>query len=221
MQTKAQARTAVREAIDDPNAKRWSDTALDSLISRTIDGLWSDVLDFAPWLLTQLEEPALTSPGYIDLRITTSGGQVSQRFFRVQKVTRGSREYQEARPQDVLMEDDSAIVAPDFTYAFYGNQLWMFPLDTAATVELRYNFLPTPFTSLADGNTVPWPDGFDDAYIYSAVRRGFAKGDAESIAQASSLAGEAMSKLEAAIRKQRIGPQVPNTYGSGIEFGGI
>ena len=220
--TTAQARSDIREAIDDPNAKRWGDTALDRLISRTIDGLWSDILDLFPWMVTQLHTAVpMTSPGFIDLRLTTNGGQLSQRFYRVQKVTRAGREYSPAKAQDVLIENDGEIVAPAFTYVLYGNQLWLFPLDTTFNVELRYNFLPVPYTSLTDGYEVPWPEGYDDAYIYATARRGFAKGDAESIANASDLANEAMAKLQAAIRKYYVGPQGPTGFDSGASWGSI
>lgn len=219
MLTKAEARTAIRDIIDDPSGKFWSNDSLDKLASRTIDGLWSDVLDLAPYMVTQLEEPGITSPGYIDLRLTTTGGQLTQRFYRVQKVTRNGVEYREAKQIGIVIEDDVLLTGENGTYAFYGNQLWLFPLDPTTAVELRYNFLPTPFTSLTDGYIVPWPDGYDDAYIYGTARRAFAKGDAESINQATQLYGEAMTKLTAAIRKNSFGPVVPFTTGTPAEWG--
>src|SRR5574342_75434 len=219
--TKAEARTAIREATDDPAGKRWSNSALDSLISRTIDGLWSDILDLLPWMVSQLHTSVpMTSHGFIDLRLTTNGGQLTQRFYRVQKVTRDGREYSPAKPQDVLIQTDSELVAPAFTYVLFGNQLWLFPLSTTTDVELRYNFLPTPFTSLTDGYEVPWPEGYDDAYIYAVARRAFGKGDAESIGQATDLAREAMEKLTASVRKYYVGPVGPTGYDSAISWGG-
>lgn len=206
MLTKAQARSAIREAIDDLNAKRWSDAALDALISRTIDGLWNDVLEQAPWSLSQHQEPLVTAPGYVDLRQTVMGGQLTQRFFRLQNVVRDGTTYKEANPRDVTRENDEIVSAPHNRYTIFGNQLWLFPLSVTANVELDYSFLPASFTSLAESGFVPWPDGYDDAYIYSVARRGFAKGDAESITQATELASEAVNKLKAAIKKSSTGP---------------
>jgi len=41
--TKAATRTAIRQAIDDPSAKRWTDANLDQLIELVLDDLYSDI----------------------------------------------------------------------------------------------------------------------------------------------------------------------------------
>lgn len=221
MLTKAQARQEIREAIDDPQGKRWSDSALDNLTSRTLDALWSEVLDMAPWILTQFETPVPTSPGYLDMRTFGNGGQFSQRLYRIQKVTRNEQTLRPVDQRDVVLSEDglSGVVVPDASYTQFGSQLWSFPLDMTQDVQVYYNFLPTAYRDLADDTTVPWPDGYEDAFIYGTARRAFAKGDAESIEQATALYSESMALLRNAVKKLAIGPMTPFVVDTPIDWG--
>lgn len=221
MLTKAQARMLTREWLDDPNAKRWSDTRIDLAIQMALDDLWTDMLDIQSGLTSQLHTiTSLVSPGYIDLRLTTQGGQLTQRFYRVQKVTRDGREYRPVDPRDILIEGNNALAGPDISHYVLGDQLWIFPLDTDTDVELRYSFKPTPFTSLTDGMNVPFPEGSESAYVLMASATTMAKGGAEDIGQLMALAKDARDRCLAAIRRQYHGMTVPFSTGTGVEIGG-
>lgn len=210
--TKAQARTAIRDALDDAEGARWSDTELDTLTSRTLDALWSDLLEISPWLTSQLHTftaNQLVAPGYLDLRLTTNGGQLTQRFFRVQRLIRDSHEYESLQELQVkyrvVVEGDEEITAPRFAYEVQGNQLWIHPLALDTGVELRYAYLPTSYTAITDGSEVPWAEGYDDAYIFETAARALVKGDAEDPRAYKQLAQESMERLKQACSKQMIG----------------
>lgn len=221
--TKAQARMLTREWLDDPQAKRWSDARIDLAIQLALDDLWTDMLDMQSSLTSQLHTiTSLHSPGYIDLRLATSGGDLTQRFYRVQHVTRGGREYRPVDPRDVVIESNEAIVGPDFTYYVLGDQLWLFPLSTTDDVELRYSFKPTPFTAMTDGMNIPFPEGSESAYVLLASATTMAKGGAEDIGQLMSLAQQARDRCYAAIRRQYHGMTVPfDPTRTPVDMGGI
>lgn len=222
MLTKAEARSLTREWLDDPSAKRWTDARIDFAIQMAIDDLWSDMLDIQSNLTSQLHTlTTLVSPGYIDLRLATQGGQLTQRFYRAQHVTRNGREYHVIDPREVVIASDGAIIAPDFSYYIVGDQLWMFPLDTQEPVELRYSFKPIPFTSMADGSGIPFPEGSESAYVLLASATTMAKGGAEGIDQLMVLADNARVRCLNAIRRQYHGMMVPFAPAvSGVDLGG-
>jgi hypothetical protein len=222
MLTKAQARMLTREWLDDPSAKRWSDLRIDLAIQLVLDDLWTDLLDMQSNLTSQLHVlTSLISPGYIDLRLTINGGQLTQRFYRVQHVTRGGREYYPIDPRDILIESNEALAGPNFTYYVLGDQLWLFPLNTTDDVELRYSFKPTPFTAMTDGMNIPFPEGSESAYVLLASALTMAKGGEEDIGQLMALAQQARDRCYAAIRRQYQGPMVPYTTDSPANMGGI
>lgn len=210
--TKAAARSAIREAIDDPSGERWADAALDTLTSRVLDALWSDLLEVAPWLTSQLQTftaSQVIAPGYLDLRLTTNGGQLAQRFYRVQRLIRDSHEYESLQELQtkyrVVVEADEEVTAPRFAYQVQGNQLWIHPLAVDSGVELRYAFLPVPYTALTEGYEVPWAEGYDDAYIFETAARCFLKGDTEDPRAYKALASESLERLKQACSKQMVG----------------
>ncbi|MCI0349116.1 MAG: hypothetical protein L0Z53_06785 [Acidobacteriales bacterium] len=226
--TKAAARTAIAEAIDDAGFKRWSQANLDILIARVFDDLWSELLEQSPWLTSQLHvftASQIIAPGYLDLRLTTNGGQLTQRFFRVQRLIRDSREYESIQELQtkwrIVVEADIEVSAPRFAYQVLGNQLWIHPLALDSGVELRYAFLPVPYTSLTEGYEVPWAEGYDSAYIYEAAARALVKGDAESMAQYKQLATEAFDRLKAACSRQQVGAQRMQMDNDGTFWGSI
>ena len=221
MLTKAQARMMTREWLDDPQAKRWSDARIDLATQLVLDDLWTELLDVQSGLTSQLQTlTSLASPGYIDLRLTTNGGALAQRFYRVQHLTRGGREYRPIDSRDVLIENNEAIVGPDFSYYVIGDQLWMFPLSTSDQVEFRYSYKPIIYTSLADGSYVQFPEGSDSAYILAASAIAMAKGNVEDAAQLIVLADQAKSRCMASIRRQYHGMTVPFTTDRGTDYGG-
>lgn len=220
--TKAQSRTMIRQLIDDPNAKLWTDANLDILTSLTLDDLWSDIFDFSPWFTSKLDTlTSITSPGFVDLRHTGDGGALSERFHRLQLVTRNSRHYYEHRQRNILIEANSVLTAPDDTYIFLGDQLWLFPLDTASDVEIRYSFKPAEFTTLTDGTKVTWPQGHESVYLYETAARALTKGDREENARVQAIADKSWQRMLSAVRRRGGAPIQPFTTDSPQSIGGI
>lgn len=221
MLTKSQARILTREWLDDPDAKRWTDTRIDLAIQLALDDIWTDMLEHQAKLTSQLHSfPDLVSPGYIDLRLTSQGGQLTQRFWRIQHLTRDGREYRPVDDRDVVMQNNARLIGPDFTYYVLGDQLWMFPLDTTTDVELRYSFKPAPFTSMTDGMVVPFPEGSESAYVMLASAMTMAKGGAEDTTQLLAMAETARTRLLSAIARQSVGTLLPYYAGHPSEMGG-
>lgn len=233
--TKAQVRSQVRQIIDDPNAKRWSDPSLDSLIEGIHDDLYSDMLDVAPYFNSQYQQIGLPlhAPGYIDLRQTIYGGDLTQRFYRLQQCIADGRHYFAKDPRDYLMTASTATtgtvadirantgVEQQFSFQFLGNQLWLHPLGNVTTmVELRYNYKPQQFTSLTNGYIVDMPEGSYRALINLAAAEAIPKGNAEDAKQLREMGAEAKEKLLNSIRRQYHGPTQMWTGNGPHEFGG-
>lgn len=224
--TKGQARSVIRALMKDEDKQFWSDTALDVLTQTTLDELFSELLDQAPLLDSQIDVlSSLTSPGYIDLRTVAAGGALSQRLYRLQKVTRDNQEYSFAHVEDISMVSTSTseITAPRFAYAQFGNLLYLFPLSITITqnLELRYSYLPPSFTSQLDGDTVQWPDGFESVFTFEAAARALLSQNADLAASYHALAEAAKTKMNAAISKQYPGPVMPHLYDTPITWGAI
>lgn len=231
--TKAQYRSMTRQYLDDPNAKRWSDSFIDLAIQLVIDDMWTDILDMAPFITSQLQTiSSLHSPGYIDLRLAAQGGDLTQRFYRIQLLKapsstsgQAARIYYPKDPRDYLLGggDNSVIVASRFSYEVKGDQVWLYSSDMQfgpAPVDLRYSFKPMPFTAFADGNNIPFPEGSELAPILAAAANTMAKGNAEDAAQLIILADRARDKMLAAVRRQYHGALSPYTTGTAVEYGG-
>jgi hypothetical protein len=233
--TKAQYRTAIREAIDDPNGKRWSDNSLDQLTEFVLDDLWGEILDMAPYINSQYQQIGLPlhSPGYIDLRTTDVGGDLTQRMYRVQQVIADGRHYFAKDPRDFLMVASSQTndvttirastgVEQRFSFQFLGNQMWLHPLGNVTTfVELRYNFKPVGFTSLTNGFQVDLPEGSHKALVYLTAADALAKGNAEDATQVRSIGLEAKARMMDSIRRQYHGMIQPFAPSNMWEWGGI
>ncbi|SRR6266571_8931684 len=233
--TKAQVRSQIRQMIDDPAAKRWSDGNLDQLIELVFDDLYGEILDMAPYLNSQYQQIGLPlrAPGYIDLRQTNFGGDLTQRFYRLQQLVADGRQYFGKDPRDFLMvassltNDVSTIrastgVEQRFSYQFLGNQLWLHPLGNVTTfVEIRYNFKPTQFTLLTNGSQVDMPEGSYRAIVNLAAAEALPKGNAEEAQQFRQMGEDAKEKLMYSIRRQYHGMMVPFSPSNQWEFGGI
>lgn len=233
--TKAQIRTAIREMIDDPQAKRWSDPNLDQLTELVLDDLYSDILDTAPYINSQYQQIGLPlrAPGYIDLRTTAFGGDLTQRFYRLQQLIADGRQYFAKDPRDFLMSATSATgdittirastgVEQRFSYQFLGNQLWLHPLGNVTTfVEIRYNYRPVGFTSLTDGFIVDIPEGSNRVIINLVAADALAKGNAEEAQQLRIMGEDARQKLLNSIRRQVHGMTQPFAPSNMWEWGGI
>jgi hypothetical protein len=204
--TKAQARSAVAQAIDDPNFKRWTSANLDVVIAMAVDDGWSQLLETNPYYTSQLQTfSSITSPGYVDLRLIANGGALSQRFQKVQKVTRDGREFSLAKQQELLLEGNADLSKLAYRYIFFGDQLWLFPLETNLSIELRYSFKPPSFISLGENDTVAWPEGHESAYVYEAAARAIGRGNAEEMTNFMSIAQMSQKRAENAIKRQYYG----------------
>lgn len=233
MLVKAQYRSMTRQWLDDPQAKRWSDSSIDIAIQLALDDLWTDILDMAPFATSQLQTlNTLHAPGFIDLRQTAIGGDLTQRFYRVQLLkapaepsSQAARIYYPKDPRDYLLTagDQGVIVATRFTYEVKGDQLWLYSSDMQfgpTPVDIRYSYKPTPFTALTDGYNVMFPEGSESAAILLAAANTMAKGNAEENAQLMQMAEVARQRMLASIRRQYLGSTQPYTTESAHAFGG-
>lgn len=211
--TKLQARTFVQQLIDDPNAKLWSAANLDLLIEGVLDELWADLLEHAPYLRST-EYTATSLPA---INIST----LLTRFHRVQNVVRDSIVYTPADPKDVTYANNTVVDAPNRTYTIFGGTLYMFPAETSPDAYVRYSSYPTRFNSLADGDSVEWPDGHHLAYVYAAASRAMEKGDREDNTRMERRAEGALLKLKAKLRKEHTGPAMPWMDSDSLEWGGV
>lgn len=221
--------------IDDPSAKRWSDGNLDQVITFVLDDLWGDILDIAPYMLSQYQQIGLPlhAPGYIDLRLTDYGGDLINRFYKLQQLIADGRHYFCKDPRDYLMVastqtgDVSTIrastgVEQRFSFQFLGDQIWLHPLGNVTTfVEIRYNYKPIEFTRMTDGLPISLPEGNDNCLIMLASAQALTKGNVEEASQFMNLGLQAKEKMMNSIRRQYHGPTVPFTPSNAWEFGGI
>lgn len=202
----------IRALLPDAEKQAIHDSVLDVATQLVIDELSGEILDEAPWYVSVLETPGtITAPGYIAL------STLAQRFYRMQKVTRDSQEFGVSSPHDVVTFDNVDVTSPRYTYAVMGSQLWLFPLDTTLNVELRYSYLPAAFTTLADTDVVPWPDGFDSAYVHEAVAR--LTGDVNWTNKQHAIAQAAFDRLKSRVRREYVGPGVMQVADSPITWG--
>lgn len=232
--TKATYRTMIQQYFDDPNAARWSAANLDQLTSLVYDELWVSILDTNAYWNMQYDtiNLPLHPPGFIDLRTTGDGGDLSQRFYRLQQCIADGRHYFAKDPRDYLMVasvagDPTTIQASTgieqrFSYQFLGSQLWLHPLGNVTTfVELRYNFRPPIYTTLADGAIVNFPDGCEHAIILATAVHAMAKGNAEDTMQLRQFAAEAKQNLLDNVRRRYHGPTVAFLPENQWEWGGV
>ena len=214
--TKAQARSLVREFIDDSAAKLWSDANLDIVIQGTLDILWGELMDFAPWLRsTQTAALAPTTPGLLTV------SSVTTRLHRFQDISRNNQSYRQANPKDVNMEGSTVVSAPDNTWIQMGDVLYLFPLSTTQDVYIRYSSWPTEFGTLLSGDSVEWPDGYHLAYVYDAAARAMEKGDREKSDTFRQRAADELARLRAFLRKRGVGPVMPYMDRDSMEWGSI
>lgn len=208
--TKLEARDLIRELIDDASDRLWSDALLDRLATLTLDSLWGELLEVNPRLTSQLDTIAtLQTPGYIRLQLTTAtpAGDLTQRFREVQSVNRNEQGYSPVDARNIVIQGNELIVNDDphqYGYLKFGQQFWLFPLDTAEDVEFRYSYLPEKFSSLADGDAVEWPEGFDDAWTWEVAGRAMMKGGREDPAGHLAIAGKSMASLRSLIKPNKV-----------------
>lgn len=169
--TKATIRTLVQEWMDDASGKRWTPGNLDLLVEITQDSLFSKLHEQFPYLTSQKDviTAQLGDPGFIDLRVTAQGGNLTLRLHRLQSVTRNNQEYSEIDRRNITLQDNvlqAVNTRSDFNFLFLGTELHLLPYNRDDDVEVRYSIKPTRFTTLADGAAIQWPDGHEGALIF-------------------------------------------------------
>jgi hypothetical protein len=172
----------------------------------------------------------LHTPGYIDLRLTINGGDLTQRFYRLQQLVADGRHYFAKDPRDYLLTastntGDTSTVKADveqrFSYQFLGDQLWLHPLGSVSTfVEMRYSFKPISFTQLTDGQNVPFPEGSEHCAMLLAAADTMIKGNAEEAGQMFSVGEAARQRMINSIKRQYHGMTIPFTPSNQTEWGG-
>jgi hypothetical protein len=168
------------------------------------DQLWSEMLEIMPWLLIANETISagnITSPGYISV---ADGGALLERFWRVQSVFRNDREYikGDASRYVIDFDNDTVITGPDWTYFFFGDQLWFFPLDTGQGVSLTYTYLPDEYEDLGDSDEITWPQGHDLVLVLEAAAFLMAKGGTEDPSPLILMAERAKGRMYSALKKR-------------------
>lgn len=223
---KSIARTLVQQWLDDPSAQRWSATNIDYVTQFAIDQLWADILDISPYYNSFYETKVSShSPGYIDLR-QTSTGDLTNRLYKLQSLVVTDQVLYQKDPRDYLKAaaEASAIVSTPYTYELVGDRAYIYnangELSTSTSVGLRYSYLPASYVGLADGTAVEFPDGDEIAFILYAAALAMAKGSAEDATQLMNLAQVAKNSLLNRAKRRSIGPTMPFTVGTAEEFGG-
>lgn len=172
--TKAQVRTAIMQAIDDPQNKRWTAANLDVLIGLVEDTMFQTINDTFEYFLSNTETLAATG-GAVAL------SAFAKRFYRVQKVISSGVELQPRLYPDAV---------PQATYYLLGSNLVTDPTVGSGNLTITYSYLPTKFGDLATDGTVltDYPEGHESALIYLASSFAMIKGDAESMQQIARMA---------------------------------
>ncbi len=223
--TQSQTKTLISQFMDDASNKRWSDTGapspLEIAAGLVYDQAWSEIIDEAPWIVSKREvvaAAALTSPGYID---TVSGGDLTNRFHRVQKIFRDGVEYSPAMLDEVVIDETNSklLSAPNRTYWVIGKHIWLSPLSTSQTVDIRYSYMPTAFNGLGDSVSIAWPDGHELAFVYRAAYELLGKGNVEETTELRNNADKSWKTLLRYVRRRYPGPRTMRVAGDPLEWG--
>jgi hypothetical protein len=182
--TKAQVRSAVAQAIDDPGNKRWSQTNLDVLISMAQDTMFQTINDTFDFFLSNGEALATDANGIIAL------SSLAKRFYRMQQVKVVSSGL-ELQPK--LFSES----VPQASYYLLGNNVVTDPVVVSSSLRLTYSYLPVKFFDLATDTTVlaDFPEGHEAALIYYSAAWAMTKGDAENMAQIARIADSSIEAL--------------------------
>jgi len=218
--TKFDFRQLIRDALDDPKAARWKDELLDLWTTLTLDSMWGELLQIDAFVTNQLDTlTSLTSPGYIDKRLSSTG-DLTQRLYRIKSIVRNGREVEEGDARNFLLESDILLAGFQPGYWHLGDRIYINPLNTVDDVEVSYSFKPAPFVDLGDESDVVWPDGYDAAVIYEVAGRMLAKGAAEDNQGFLVLADAEFGRLKAAVQRKSLGPIMIMNMDSDVGWGG-
>ena len=220
--TKAQTRTMIQQLIEDPDAKLWTTANLDLLTQLRHDALWTEFHLHQAWFTSQMDNlTSLTSPGYIDTRLTATG-DLTKRILRIQTITRNGKQYTKADPRNFTIEDNTLVGragSGPFMYTRLGDQLHLFPYNTADDVEIRYSHLPSAYDDLADNVAVDWPEGHELALISDVSSWAMSKGNVEDLKQMREMARDEKFTLIDHIVRAAVGPQMPFWNDDPVQWG--
>jgi len=211
--TKEEARGVIQQLIDDPSGARWHPTRLDLLCQLTIDSLWVEIMRAAPSLYVETEDVTLTSPGYF------TSSDLTERLYRIKKVTYNGREYGPIDDKLIVLEGDDLIVGYDRTWTQYGSKIHLFPYDTSYDAEISYSYRGTRFTDLGDEETVLWPDGHELVFILETSAAALHKGAAEDPTGILQQAEKARRRMVAELERLHDGPVTVQVTESPISYG--
>jgi len=203
LRTRAALDALVSEWLDDPNNARWSAANVKAAISMVYDQLWSEMLEIDPMLNTStLTITSLTAPGYIS--VADGGALDPKRLHRLQKIFRDGREYRKGDANDYVIDyaNSTVLVGPDRSYIFFGNQLWLFPLDETTDVDVTFSWIPEEYEDLEDAEEITWPMGHDLALVLEAAAFMITKGATEDPTPILLMAERAKNRMFSALRKR-------------------
>lgn len=223
--TKAQLRSAVQAQINDDLQHRFGGGRLDVLIELTQDSAFTDILDIQPWYNSQNDvlTATLTAPGFVDLRVAASGGDLTKRVYRLQSVVRNGVQYSQVQARNVTFEGNVVKLREgrnNRVYVRMGDQLHLLPYNVDDDVEVRYNFLPVTFTAQSDGFDVEWPEGHDDALVYEAALRASATVPPEQMVDLKERAAQSWSRLLGHIERLDSSPLMASFMDTPESWGG-
>lgn len=183
--TKGQVRTAVKQAIDDPTNKRWSDANLDILIGMVQDTIYQAVLDTFEWYNFGTATGTTSAAG----ALVNMNSIFGSRPHRLLKVMRTSDLF-ELQPK---LRNERV---PQLAYDWSGDTLYTDPPLNAVNLTLQASFLPDPFYGLAtDATTIQFFPNHEASLIYVSASWALVKGGAESLAQVGRIADVAVDAL--------------------------
>lgn len=181
--TKAQTRSQIAKAIDDPKLVRWPSADLDDLTSLVQDLIWQTILDTFNTFTLFDESKATDGSGKIAI------SSLTKRLFQFQRVAVASTD-----------EEVFAIQSTDSLdikgYYLSSSTLYTKPVQSAKTLTLSYSFFPTKFRDLGESDQLDsWPEGFESGLIYPTAAVALSKGSAEDMTQVAALADWALNGL--------------------------
>lgn len=217
--TKAQARSLIRNLLDDEARRTWSDASLDVLTQTTLDELWGELLDEMPWHGVARETIVAESNGTILLTAPT----LLYRFHRVQKVTDSEGEFSYVHQRSAVIFNNEQITAPDRTFTVIGQRLYIFPLTASKSYELSYSAIPGAYTSLLDTDSIAgsWLDGFENAFIFDVAARASIKQPQAVLERYENYAAKTLDRMKGRMKRQYVGPATINDLEAPEDFGGV
>lgn len=216
--TRAELLLRARQHANAEDSDRWDDTTeLLPLADAVVRREWGFILDAAPEARVARRTPTSTSAGVITAADLSAAGET---YYRILSVQRDGVLYglTDVRESPLALEMTGALVR---RYMLWNDGIKVFPTDAAQHV-VYVNHYPTLPSSLASGDTVTLPAGYD---IVAELMLGAEmlekagaddKGGAVLRARAGAFRGELLGELQ----RKHGGPVSFVPDGDGSEWGG-